>query len=73
MTNVNLYSRFLEKVEAVEVTSGPLCGQAGDYLAWGQMKLTMVGQENILQSQVRKVHPTSFLRSTLRSATRAHF
>ena len=56
VTNVNLYSRFLDSVEAVEVTSGPLCGQAADYLAWEQMELAMVGQENILKSQVRQVH-----------------
>ena len=56
MTNVNLYSRFLEEMEAVEVTSGPRCGQEGDYLAWGRMELAMVGQENILKSQVGKVH-----------------
>ena len=64
MTNVNLYSRFLEEVEAVEVTSGARCGQEGDYLAWGHMKLTMVGQENILQSQVREVYLTPTRRST---------
>ena len=58
VTNVNLYSRFLDSVEAVEVTSGSRCGQAGDYLAWDQMELAMVGQENILKSQVRQVHFT---------------
>ena len=56
MTNVNLYSRFLESVESVSVTSGPRCGQAGDYLAWGQMELAMVGQEHILKSQVIRIH-----------------
>ena len=56
VTNVNLYSRFLGSVEAVEVTAGSRGGQAGDYLAWDQMELAMVGQENILKSQVRQVH-----------------
>ena len=52
VSNVNLYSRFLEEEEAVEVTSGSLCGQPGDYLAWQQMELTLTGKENILREEV---------------------
>ena len=59
MTNVNFYSRFLDTMEAVEVTSGPRCGQAGDYLAWQDMQLAMVGQEHILKSQVGNIEITT--------------
>ena len=54
MTNVNLYSRFLDAEEAVAVTSGSLCGQKGDYLAWQDMELTLAGRESILQEEVRQ-------------------
>ena len=55
MANLNLYSRFLEEDEAVEVTSGSLCGQPGDYLAWQQMEMTMTGRDNILREEVSQI------------------
>ena len=52
MTNVNIFSRYLTLNESTSVTAGSLCGQAGDYLAWEDIKWTLVGEENILITQV---------------------
>ena len=49
---MNLFSRYLTLNESASITAGSLCGQAGDYLAWGDIEWTRVGQENILVTQV---------------------